>query len=184
MDAMHLDFAMGRTYRVQVADALLQETRNNSGVPRGLVIGLLILLFFVNDHPSVIPVVKLLFPMTTRRSHHTKKGVSATIILCRWKYGRLNTSRNVIKDLAVIVGSSLSLFIHCREPASKEIRLLFMIRQLFSELSVSASVAFLKMSRKDTETDSTLLLEPPLPPIYSKTNLIRRGRNGLQRSRD
>ncbi len=158
-----------------MADALLQETRNNSGVPQGLVTGPLIFLLFVNDRPSVIHVVTLLFPMTSRRSHHTQKGPPTTIILCHWKS---------IQIANVIMDSSFSPSIQRREAASKARRMLFMIMQSCAEPSMSVFAVFFNTSRKDIETGSMLLLEPPLPPIYSKANLIRRGRNGLQRSRD
>ncbi len=62
-----------RTYRVQVADVLSQETRIKSGVPQESVIGPLLFLLFVNDLPSFINVIMLLFAndvkMFSPRSH-------------------------------------------------------------------------------------------------------------------
>ncbi len=46
-------YMTGRNYRVQVADALSQETRIKSGAPQGSMIGPLPFLLFVNDLPSM-----------------------------------------------------------------------------------------------------------------------------------
>ncbi len=66
-------YLTGRSYRVQVADVLSQETRIKSGVPQESVIGPLLFLLFVNDLPSFINVIMLLFAndvkMFSPRSH-------------------------------------------------------------------------------------------------------------------
>ncbi len=54
-------YLTGRTYRLHVADALSQEIRIKSGVSQGSVIGPLLFLLIVNDLPSVINVITLLF---------------------------------------------------------------------------------------------------------------------------
>ncbi len=51
----------GRTYSVQVADALSQETGIKSEILQGSVVGPLQFLLLVNDLSSVIKVTALLF---------------------------------------------------------------------------------------------------------------------------
>ncbi len=46
---------------MQVADALSKGTRIKSGVPQWSVVGLLLILLFVNDLPSVINVPLIIF---------------------------------------------------------------------------------------------------------------------------
>ncbi len=52
---------MGRTYGIQAADALSQETRIKSGIPQGSVNEPLPFFLFVSDLPSIINVLTLLF---------------------------------------------------------------------------------------------------------------------------
>ncbi len=56
----------GRTYRVQVADALSQEIRIKNVASQGPVIGPILFLLFVNDLSTVINVTTLFFAYDTK----------------------------------------------------------------------------------------------------------------------
>ncbi len=151
-----------------MADASSQETRIKSGVPQGSVIGILLLVLFANDFPSIINGITLLFaddvrvddllqsslyndwnwPVNWDLSINPNKRNYIAIgrdppRLLSLSTGSLGDSiqvATVVKDLGVLMDNSFSPSNHCTEAASKARRMLFMIRRSFAVLSVSGFV--------------------------------------------
>ncbi len=166
-------YLTGRTCRVQVADALSQETMIESGVPQASVIGPLLFLLFVNDLTALLFAddVKMVsprsqsdllqgsfynvwkwsvnwdLPINPTKSNYIAIGRAPAlqIFLATGSPSNSIQVTNVVKNLGVLIGNSFSSSIHCKETASKARRMQFMIRRSFAELSVSAFAALYHM---------------------------------------